>query len=183
MSLLRRAFVFVFRHCPGGNAASEDALSPAVATESLMQCGGIGLDSRDALLAKKAEYNLMVILSLENGHYLGGALISVRDHAGETVFRINAKGPWVFVKLSPGTVHSRSNCTQRYPEEPGPHREGKGTQARPSHVDIDAIDDHYAMLSTELRQPKRSASMTARLQRTRAALAKRPHVYSRLFRT
>jgi len=86
-----------------GMLRAEDAITTGSSNGIPYASGGIGLDSRDALLAKKAEYNLMVILSLENGHYLGGGLISVRDHAGQTVLRINAKGPWVFVKLSPGT--------------------------------------------------------------------------------
>ena len=103
MSLLRRAFVFVFAIALVGMLRAEDAITTGSSNGIPYASGGIGLDSRDALLAKKAEYNLMVILSLENGHYLGGGLISVRDHAGETVLRIKAKGPWVFVKLSPGT--------------------------------------------------------------------------------
>ena len=103
MSLLRRALVFVFAIAVVGVLQAEDAVVTGSSNGIPYASGGVGLDSREALLAKKAEYNLMVILSRENGHYLGGGLISVRDHAGETVFRINAKGPWVFVKLSPGT--------------------------------------------------------------------------------
>jgi hypothetical protein len=103
MSLLRRAFVFVFAIAVVGMLRAEDAITTGSSNGIPYASGGIGLDSREALLAKKAEYNLMVILSLENGHYLGGGRISIRDHAGKTVLTINAKGPWVLVKLSPGT--------------------------------------------------------------------------------
>jgi len=103
MSLLRRALVFVFAIAVVGVLRAEDAVITGSSNGIPYASGGVGLDSREALLAKKAEYNLMVILSLENGHYLGGARISILDYAGKTVLRINAKGPWVLVKLSPGT--------------------------------------------------------------------------------
>jgi hypothetical protein len=45
----------------------------------------------------------MVILSRKDGHFLGGAAVSVRDLAGKTVFDIDARGPWIFAKLPPGS--------------------------------------------------------------------------------
>jgi len=77
--------------------------------------GGVGLESRDALRAKQGEYNLMVILSREDGHYLGGAALAIRDQAGATVLKVNAKGPWVFAKLAPGTytVEAKAGGTTR----------------------------------------------------------------------
>jgi len=65
--------------------------------------GGIGQESREALRAKKDEYNLMVIMSLKDGHYLGGAALTIRDHAGKAVLELVAQGPWVLAKLPPGT--------------------------------------------------------------------------------
>ncbi len=65
--------------------------------------GGIGLSSREALRAREGDYNLMVILSLRDGHYLGGARLTVRDKRGKTALKIDAQGPWIFAKLPPGT--------------------------------------------------------------------------------
>ena len=77
--------------------------------------GGVGLGSRETLRAKQGEYNLMVILSRKDGHYLGGAKLAIRDQAGRTVLRINAKGPWIFAKLPPGnyTVDAKAGGTTR----------------------------------------------------------------------
>ena len=65
--------------------------------------GGIGQQSREALDAKKGGYNVLVILSLKNGHYLGAAELTVRDRKGKTVLEIQAQGPWIMAKLAPGT--------------------------------------------------------------------------------
>lgn len=65
--------------------------------------GGVGLDSREALQAKAGDYNLMVILAVADGHYLGGAALTIRDRTGKTVLDIEAQGPWTLTKLAPGT--------------------------------------------------------------------------------
>ena len=65
--------------------------------------GGIGLESRQALIAKKGDYNLMVTLARRDGHYMGGATIAIRDRTGKAVLEIEAEGPWVLTKLPPGT--------------------------------------------------------------------------------
>ena len=77
--------------------------------------GGVGLDSRETLQAKQGQYNLMVILSRKDGHYLGGAALAIRDQAGRTVLKIDAKGPWIFAKLPPGTytVDAKAGGTTR----------------------------------------------------------------------
>jgi hypothetical protein len=77
--------------------------------------GGIGLESREALRSKEGEYNLIVILSLKDGHYLGGAALTVRNQAGKTVLEVDAQGPWMFAKLPPGkyTVEAKADDTTR----------------------------------------------------------------------
>jgi YfaZ precursor len=77
--------------------------------------GGVGLESRATLRAKQGEYNLMVILSHQDGHYLGGAALAIRDQAGRTVLKIGAKGPWIFARLPPGTytVDAKAGGTTR----------------------------------------------------------------------
>ena len=74
--------------------------------------GGIGLDSRQALHAKKGDYNLMVTLARRDGHYLGGATITIRDQAGKVVLEIEAEGPWVLAKLPPGTYTVNAKAGQ-----------------------------------------------------------------------
>jgi hypothetical protein len=77
--------------------------------------GGIGLESREALRAKEGQYNLIVILSRKDGHYLGGAAVTIRNQAGKTLLEVDAQGPWMFAKLPPGnyTVEAKAgNITQ-----------------------------------------------------------------------
>lgn len=77
--------------------------------------GGVGSDSREALSAKTGDFNLMVILALKDGHYLGGGDIAVRNEKGETVLEVHARGPWTFAKLPPGkyTVEAKVRDTTR----------------------------------------------------------------------
>jgi hypothetical protein len=77
--------------------------------------GGIGLDSRHALRATERDYDLMVVLALKNGEYLGGGTVNVRDESGKTVLEVDAQGPWVFAQLSPGryTVEAKAGDTSR----------------------------------------------------------------------
>ena len=115
MSLSGRSLVFVFAIAMFGMVSAEDAVTTGNSNGISYASGGIGLDSRAALLAREREYNLMVILSLEDGHYLGGAALTVRDPVGKVVLRIDAKGPWVFARLPPGsyTVEANARNTTR----------------------------------------------------------------------
>jgi hypothetical protein len=103
VSLLGHTLVFVFAIGMSGMVRAENAITTGSSNGIPYASGGIGLDSRDALLAREGNYNLMVILSLEDGHYLGGAALTVRDQAGKTALKVDAKGPWVFAKLPPGS--------------------------------------------------------------------------------
>jgi hypothetical protein len=77
--------------------------------------GGVGLGSREALQAKAGDYNLMVILAVADGHYLGGAALTIRDRTGKAVLDIEAQGPWTLTKLAPGsyTVDAKAGGATR----------------------------------------------------------------------
>jgi hypothetical protein len=78
--------------------------------------GGIGLESRERLRAKQDSYNLMVLLAQSDGHYLGGADITISDRSGKSLLITQVKGPWLLVKLPPGdyTVDAKArNAVQR----------------------------------------------------------------------
>jgi hypothetical protein len=64
--------------------------------------GGVGLDSREELTAKQKDYDLMVVVSLTDGRYLGGAAVVVRNQAGKVVLEVDSQGPWLLAKLPPG---------------------------------------------------------------------------------
>ena len=93
-----------------GSALAQEAAVAGDSNGILYASGGIGQESREALRAKEGEYNLMVILVLKDGHYLGGGALTVRDQAGKTLLEFDAQGPWTLAKLPPGryTVEAKA---------------------------------------------------------------------------
>ena len=49
-----------------------------------------------------ADDNLALSFSLVNGHYLGGAEVSIKDHNGKELLEAAADGPLFFAKLPAG---------------------------------------------------------------------------------
>ena len=98
-----------------GSVLAQDAAVIGDSNGIAYAIGGIGLDSREALRAKEGNYNLFVILSLKNGHYLGGAALTIRNQAGKPVLEVDAKGPWIFAKLPAGsyTIEAKTRGTTR----------------------------------------------------------------------
>lgn len=85
-----------------GPALAEAALVSGQSNGIPYATGGVGLEAREALRAKEKDFNLMVVLSLKDGHYLGGGKVAVRNARGKSVLEVEAQGPWVLAKLAPG---------------------------------------------------------------------------------
>jgi hypothetical protein len=64
--------------------------------------GGYGAEERDALGAREAEYNVSLVFAVQDGDYLGGADVLIKNAKGETVLEATAEGPWFFVRLPQG---------------------------------------------------------------------------------
>jgi hypothetical protein len=64
--------------------------------------GGYGAEERDALGAREAEYNVSLVFAAQDGDYLGGADVVIKNAKGETVLEATAEGPWFFVRLPQG---------------------------------------------------------------------------------
>jgi hypothetical protein len=77
--------------------------------------GGVGLDAREELRAQEGDYNLMMVMVLSDGHYMGGADLRIRDQGGTTLLAIDAQGPWVLARLRAGsyTVEARAGGVRR----------------------------------------------------------------------
>ena len=99
--LLGRIFVVAFAIAT--SALAEEEIIAGTSNGIPYASGGVGLEARQTLQGKQSAYNLMVILSRKDGHFLGGAAVSIRDKAGKTILEIDAKGPWIFAKLPPGS--------------------------------------------------------------------------------
>src|SRR5262245_35812167 len=96
------------------SASSDDA------TESLLQVkssgnipyvsGGIGLDERSRLTAMSHDDNLRLRFAMQDGRYLSGADVDVKDNKGEEMLAAKSDGPLFFAKLPAGnyTVEATS---------------------------------------------------------------------------
>jgi hypothetical protein len=64
--------------------------------------GGVGIEERDRIRSLAANDNLGLSFSLENGHYLGGAEVSIKDDKGKELLEAVSDGPLFFTKLPAG---------------------------------------------------------------------------------
>lgn len=64
--------------------------------------GGIGLEEREALQAVQSNYNLRILSSGLQGHFVGESLISVRDKSGAELVSTVA-GPVFYANLPAGS--------------------------------------------------------------------------------
>lgn len=65
--------------------------------------GGIGLDERDVLDKRRAEFSLWIATAVKKaGSYLSDVRIRIADTAGKTVLDTKLAGPWLLVDLKPG---------------------------------------------------------------------------------
>jgi hypothetical protein len=64
--------------------------------------GGFGLEERDQLRAMSNGDNLELSFALQDGRYLGGAKVLIKDDQGKKVVETVSDGPLFFTKLRPG---------------------------------------------------------------------------------
>lgn len=65
--------------------------------------GGVSMDERQALHARRGDYDLWVVTAVsKSGAYLANVRLRVRDAQGRTEFDGPLDGPWLFIDLAPG---------------------------------------------------------------------------------
>ena len=64
--------------------------------------GGVGSDERDRLIAMSHDDNLRLSFALQDGDYLGGAEVNIKDNKGQEILETEADGPLFFAKLPAG---------------------------------------------------------------------------------
>ncbi|HYA29989.1 MAG TPA: carboxypeptidase regulatory-like domain-containing protein [Acidobacteriota bacterium] len=65
--------------------------------------GGVGADERDRLIAKSHGDNLRLSFAMQNGEYLGGAEVDIKDNNGKQILEAASSGPLFFAKLPAGS--------------------------------------------------------------------------------
>ena len=79
--------------------AFADHLSHLVAHIS----GGVGLEERETLLARRGEFNVRITYALAKGEYIAEVeTLMAEEHDGHVILRLVSDGPFVYALLSPG---------------------------------------------------------------------------------
>ncbi len=68
--------------------------------------GGIGKDESDAIKSMEAQYSLTLTFAQQlsgKADYLANVPVTIRDDQGRTVFSLSNDGPYLLVKLAPGS--------------------------------------------------------------------------------
>ena len=65
--------------------------------------GGVGIDERERMRKLAADYNLKLAFAEKAGVYLAGVDVIVEDQSGKEIAAITANGPWVYLRVPPGS--------------------------------------------------------------------------------
>jgi hypothetical protein len=66
------------------------------------ETGGVGIEERAAMKQNMSKYNLRLIFATSKGQYLASIPVEIKDQQGKMVFRMETKGPWLFLNLPAG---------------------------------------------------------------------------------
>ena len=76
--------------------------------------GGIGLEERAAMEARRGQFNLQLTFALQpSGNYLAAVETLIADGQGSILLRIRSDGPFVWAQLAPGTYAVAATYRQR----------------------------------------------------------------------
>jgi hypothetical protein len=64
--------------------------------------GGVGSDSREAMMTRYGDYNLHLAFAEPDGSYLAAVRVSVRDAQGQVIYDGPSVGPYLFLEVPPG---------------------------------------------------------------------------------
>lgn len=65
--------------------------------------GGVGLEERETMLARRAEFNLHLTYAAASGEYVAEVeTLVAEEHDGYVVLKLVSDGPFVYARLKPG---------------------------------------------------------------------------------
>jgi hypothetical protein len=65
--------------------------------------GGVGLEERETMLARRGEFNLHLTFAAASGEYIAEVeTLVAEEHDGYVVLKLVSDGPFVFARLKPG---------------------------------------------------------------------------------
>jgi hypothetical protein len=99
----RKFVIFAVTLAAAANATVTHAQSGMVATTaSAYISGGVGAPDVERLKSQERDYELKLVFTLNEGNYVAGVAISLRDAKGNSVIDTVSDGPIFMAKLAPG---------------------------------------------------------------------------------
>jgi hypothetical protein len=65
--------------------------------------GGVGAESRAAMMSRFDDFNLHLAFAEPQGHFLADVRVIIRDRKGNVVYDGPSTGPYLFIEVPPGT--------------------------------------------------------------------------------
>jgi hypothetical protein len=65
--------------------------------------GGVGAESRAAMMSRYEDFNLHLAFANPGGQFLADVRVIIRDHKGSVVYDGPSTGPYLFIEVPPGT--------------------------------------------------------------------------------
>jgi hypothetical protein len=70
--------------------------------------GGVGSDEREMMENLAADYNVKFVFAETSGDYITDVSVAIDDLHGNSLARVLTNGPWLYVKLPPGSYRVRA---------------------------------------------------------------------------
>lgn len=86
----------------GGGAIPSLPLATMTSGTIAYITGGVGDEELAELKARKAEFNVHLLMNAVEGNYISDVVVSVHDGKGTEVFKASGAGPYLYFSLPPG---------------------------------------------------------------------------------
>jgi hypothetical protein len=101
MRLAGAALVSAALHIPVVSATNDEVLRSASGVSYVS--GGIGTESVDRLRSMERDFSVKVLCALDTGEYVADVKVTIVDASNRVVLDTVSEGPWLLVRLPPGT--------------------------------------------------------------------------------
>lgn len=86
-----------------GFSVQADTLQPNIENGIQYLSGGVSDEEQAQLEAVSNEYNLKILMAIQEGNYLADVPVTISDASDTTILAAVSKGPFLYASLPPGT--------------------------------------------------------------------------------
>lgn len=110
----------------------DDSMKPITVGTITYITGGIGQDEQQALKAVEKKYNLHILMSMKDGHFIADARIVIRDKKGNQLLDVET-GPMFYASLPAGKYTVEVSHDGQTKKEPDVNVGKEGTNSEKSY--------------------------------------------------